>query len=459
MSCQFSDHQLVLLSDFVLTRTALNFPPQRWGDLERKVCAVSREIGFSDPSEFANWLLSSPLSSDQLEILMNNLTISETYFWREPQAFEALMNEIVPWLVRKSENGGKKLKIWSAGCSSGEEAFSIAIALHKTIPNLAKWDISILATDINPRVLRKALAGVYSNWSFRNPPKWLMNYFQQKENQQYEVIPEIRKMVSFVSQNLAEAVYPSPENNTNAMDIIFCRNVLMYFSQERAKKIVQNFFDALVDGGWLIVSGSELADNLFPQFSSINLPGAILYRKGGAKDQPPEQLHALEMVPPEKSYLKKIVVPSVCLPIHPDQPGWQAVRLLANQGKLGEALTLCEAAIARHKLDSSLHFLHSSILQEQSKETEAISSLRRAIFLDPKFVMAHFALGNLLRRQGSLRGAKKSFENVVDLLAGCEPDKTLPEFEGLTAGRLKRIVQAIIQTETRVESVGDFACR
>jgi Methylase of chemotaxis methyl-accepting proteins len=465
------------LSEFIAAKTALHFPPARWDDLEQKVCSAAKEFGFAGTEEFIRWLLSSPITPGQMDILASHLTIHETYFWREPQVFEALVAQVLPALVRSRENSGRRIRIWSAGCATGEEPYSIAIALCRAIPDLKEWNISILATDINPRILRKAMAGVYGKWSFRNAPPWLIEgYFTCKKDGVFEVLPEIRKMVAFAYINLAEDNYPSSLNNTNAMDIIFCRNVLMYFAPERARQVGQGLFRSLTDGGWLMVGASELSQFLFPQFASVQFPGAIVYRKEtGAKrsrselqipdtselcfgvvqfpedekiqavvNELPvrnEHIAVLEQ-PPQTAGLETIekaiekALPSKAL----------SIRALADQGKLPEALALCEEALSSDKLNPGMHYLRAIILQELNRIEEAIVSLKRTLYLDRNFLLAHFALGNIVLRQGKAPASKKHFENVLTLLKENRPEDILPESEGLTAGRFREIIFATMET-------------
>src|SRR5450759_866299 len=214
---------------------------------------------------FIQWLLSATLNKGQIEILASYLTISETYFWREPRVFAAFSQNILAELVASKKERGKSITIWCAGCSTGEEAFSIAIALHRTIPEIKDWKITILATDINTKALSKARKGVYSSWSFRNSPSWLKNsYFKSINNKEYKIIPEIKKMVTFSSFNLTHENFLSSVCKNHKMDIIFCRNVLMYFTSEWAAKVSQNLFHSLSEEGWLVVSSCELSSNLFP---------------------------------------------------------------------------------------------------------------------------------------------------------------------------------------------------
>ena len=287
------------LSDIVAARTALHFPRERWNDLESKAVTAAGEFGFADAEAFIRWLASTPVTREQIEMLASHLTISETYFWREPQVFEALVEHILPELVRSREGSGKLLRIWSAGCSAGEEPYSIAMAIRRVIPSPDDWNITILATDINPRILRKAHAGVYGEWSFRNAPPWLREkYFLRRDGRQAgNNYRKYRKMVTFAYLNLAEDIYPSPLNNTGAMDIIFCRNVLMYFAPAHASRAIEGLYRSLVNGGWLMVSSSELSQHLFSQFSPVNFPGAIVYRKETTESRPSAVFH-FEGIPP-----------------------------------------------------------------------------------------------------------------------------------------------------------------
>ena len=479
MKDALSDSLLSQFSELVAARTALHFPRERWGDLVHKAGSAAKEFGFDNVQAFIRWLTSSPMTQEQIEILSSHLTISETYFWREPQVFEALEEQILPELIRSCEQSDRQLRIWSAGCATGEEPYSIAIALRRVIPALEDWRITILATDINPRILRKASTGLYSEWSFRNAPPWLKErYFRLKKDGKCEILPEIRKMVTFAYLNLSEDIYPSPLNNTNAMDVIFCRNVLMYFTPERARSVGQRLNNSLVQGGWLMVGACELSQLLFPQFAAVHFPGTIVYRKGPPNPQPAVEFHLetnfdqqpfipqplkpvaeLEWLAPPIEFSMGDMIPPAEGPAlqHPVYTRVEkvdeeapcgitlSVRTLANLGKLTDALALCEKAIAKYKLDPGLYFLRATILQELNREGESVASFKGALYLDPDFVLAHFALGNLAIRQGDVRTGRRCFENVLSLLTARHEEDILPESEGLTAGRFKEIIHATMQ--------------
>jgi len=284
MSNTVSDRLLFHFGDFVAAHTGLHFPGERLGDLAQGIVSAAREFGFEDTESCIRWLMSSPLTRERIEILASHLTIGETYFFRGKESFDILEEQILPELINRRQRE-RRLRIWSAGCCTGEEPYSIAILLSKMIYDLTNWNITILATDINPHYLRKAAEGRYSKWSFRSTPAWIKDrYFKRDSNDYYQIIPDIKKMVTFSYLNLAEDIYPSLLNN-NAMDVIFCRNVLMYFAPDQTKKVINNLYLSLVDGGWLIVSPSETSHILFRQFEAVSFPGAILYRKAPRRPQ------------------------------------------------------------------------------------------------------------------------------------------------------------------------------
>lgn len=482
MNRNFTDIELSMTCEVIVSRMGLHFPRERWPMLSRNLASAAKEFGFQNMNGFIQWLLSSELNKDQIMILASHLTISETYFWREPQVFSALTDFILPELLKSKKNGEKSIRIWSAGCSTGEEPYSIAIALHKTIPEIGDWNITIMAMDINPRALSKAMNGTYGAWSFRNSPAWLKsNYFLHKEDRQYEIIPEIKKMVTFTCLSLAEM---SAISNANTMDIIFCRNVLMYFTPDWISKIANSFFQELTEDGWFIVSSCELSSQVFPQFTAVNFPGAVLYRKGkngsvhslSAEATPMvdfntstfQHLQPIQTIQPTMFVVEKLKSLKVEIdefnpstPFDPLQqstanvkPGEEsytdkifAIRSLANLGHLEEALSTCNGAIACYKLSPGLYFMRASILQELGKSSEAIVSLKQAIYIDPEYIMGHFTLGNLFIRQGNTRNAKRYFKNVLDLLSRYANDDILPESEGLSVKYIREIILSNMHTQ------------
>ena len=478
-------------SAFVADQIGLRFPPDREADLKRGICSAATEFGFDDPADCMGWLMSAPLTRSQVEVLAGNLTIGETYFFREHRVFQILEQEVLPELVRSPRHRPNRLRLWSAGCCSGEEPFSIAITVQRSLQKLDDWKVTILGSDINPRFLKKASKGVFGEWSFRNAPAWLKaTYFEKRENANWEIRPEIRKMVRFFHLNLARDVYPDLVNETNAMDVIFCRNVLIYFAPEQANRVLENLSRCLVEGGWLVLSPSETAHLSVTQLASVHFNGAVLFRKeskrttlagspgldtrqtaAGSAIPSSEPGSSLPVTSPPVAERGVPTIESSSQTQGPSQQGHQSgsedrsspfvasgardrraitlqARTMANQGLLAEAIALCDLAIALDKVDPSTHYLRAIVLNEQGNQDQASQAFGRAIYLDSNFVLAHFALGNLARASGAGLAARKHFENARSLAERYPPDAILPESDGITASRFCQIITELLELDS-----------
>ncbi len=279
MGKRMPDNLLVDFSRFVEVHMGLSFPKEKWADLEKGLRSVCEQFGCDNEETFARHVMSTALSKRQIEMLAAGLTVGETYFFREKNSFDAFEHVVLSEAIRTRRGADRNLRIWSAGCASGEEPYTIAMMLKMMLPDLKDWNIAILATDINPHFLEKAVKGVYTSWSFRDVPESIINSFFVKMGDSFEILPEIKEMVTFSYHNLMKDDYPSLLNNTNAMDVIFCRNVLMYFSPETIKSVARNFHRCLKDGGRLIVSQTELNDEYFQGFGKARHAGAMFFRK------------------------------------------------------------------------------------------------------------------------------------------------------------------------------------
>ena len=468
------DPLLSRLADFLDAQMGLHFPKERWRDLERGVAAAARESGYAEAQPFVHWLLSAPLTRTQIEHLASYLTVGETYFFREKRSLDILEQQILPELLQARAQAERQLRVWSAGCCSGEEPYSIAMLLDQLIPEIETWNLTILATDINPKFLRKAARGVYGAWSFRDTPAWLRErYFTKRQDGRFEIQPRIRRMVSFSYLNLAEDAYPSLMNGTNAMDVVLCRNVLMYFAQERARKVVDKLHRSLVDGGWLITSPAETSTMQFSAFTTVEFPGAFLYRKlGSAGPRTVAATHRTPWLEPEPAVapaaFARAAAPGTAGSAFAAQAPYDSgaepatqtadagrrepdagetlrskARACAGQGRLAEALEWCEKAIAADKLNPAHYYLLASIEQERGQSGAAEHWLGRVLYLEPDFVLAHFALGSLCLAGGRQRDARRHFGNALSLLRACPADALLPEADGLSAGRLVEIIASV----------------
>jgi chemotaxis protein methyltransferase CheR len=433
--------QLSEVSGFIAERMGLHFPEERWPDLARGLETAGQELGFEYPDACVRWLMTRELTTRQIEALASHLTVGETYFFRDAASFEALGREILPPLLAKRSQERRTLRLWSAGCCTGEEAYSLAITCAHTLPDLRAWNVSILATDINPRFLAKAEAGVYSEWSFRDAPGWLRaRFFSPAPDKKFAIDPAVKGLVHFGYLNLAEDAYPSLHNRTNAMDVIFCRNVLMYFTSDHQRRLVAALHGCLVDGGYLLVNPAEASAVLFPMFAQENHGGVVFYRKTG------------QLIPVESSPAPAPVVPVVPVarvtPLRASrrEDPMVAARTCANQGRLEEALASCQDAIAADRTNLAGHFLYATICHELDRLEEAIAALGKVLYIDQHFILAHHALGGLYKRLGRPKESKRHLAIALDLLAGRSRDEIVPESDGMTCGRLVEAVRVMTET-------------
>ena len=217
-------------------------------------------------------------SSIEYESLLERLLTQETSFFRYPSLYDALEKRILPEIQeRKFWENPRALRIWSAGCSTGEEPYSIAITLCDALKFAEAWDIEILATDISRRALRHAEKGAYSRRSLQDVSLRQVETYFVATKHGFQVRPRIRRMVSFAQMNLAESVY------VGKLDCIFCMNVLMYFSEERRLAILRRFYDALEPGGYFLLGHAETLSHMPVKFESVVLGDCRLYRKPAAK--------------------------------------------------------------------------------------------------------------------------------------------------------------------------------
>lgn len=483
MDRKLPDELLADLNGYISSFMGLYFTESRFCDLERGIALAAKDFGFENEAAFIGWLKSRPLEKEQIERLASHLTVGETYFFRDPGSFEALEHRVFPELLR-SRHEQKRIRVWSAGCSTGEEAYSIAMLLRRIVPEINSWNISILATDINAVSLKKASDGVYTQWSFRNTPEWIKKkYFTRTEEGAYRIDPEIRKMVSFGYLNLAEDIYPSLLNGTNGVDIILCRNVIMYLSDAVAGSVVRGFNKALVDDGWLLVSPAEAVRAVSGVFAPVSMGDAIFYRKALAALDSPERGFAPLPIAfneplPEKEVeplfsAQEAFEPPVPTPLAAPDPLAEAdgfygqglygeaakvleamagdgrgeagtlllARSYANMGRLEEASRWCESVKAANALNKAAYMLLATIRLEQARVEEAIECLRKALYLDQDFVIAHFMLGKLLKAvDGGHEQAMRHFDAAYRLLEAEKDDAMLPESDGVMAGRLREIL-------------------
>lgn len=459
-----SDARLARVGAVVRERLGLHYPKERMRELEAALRAVAAPLGCESADGAARRILAQPLSPSELKMLAQALTIGETNFCRDPDVFLALERDILPDLIERRRRTDRRIRIWSAGCCTGEEPYTVAMILRRLLPDIGEWNVTLLATDVNPHFLARAELGRYGAWSFRRTPGWMSRrHFSRRGDGKMEIHPDIRRMVTFDYLNLAEGAYPSVFNNTNAMDVVLCRNVLIYFDAPTVERVVRRLCSCLLPGGWMALGRSERAPIEIEELEPMRLRGDFWYRRRApdsvvgredgdpARRPTPARPTPFPRVAQEAFDRGDYALVARELPVYlrdgnPERSDRRrATRLLAqacaNLGRLDDAQSWCEEALADDKLDAWLHYLSASVQLERNQLGAAAISLERAVFADDQFVLAHFALGNLQRRQCDGTKAREHFERVLTLLRHYRTEEILPESDGLTAGQLAEITE------------------
>lgn len=510
----FCEEDYLRFSRLVAERFGLFFPEKRRNELEfgvRQAFLASTCPDFNSYFAVLNDSENGPL---ELERLVNHLTIGETHFFRDSGQFDALANYVLPGIIIRRRTT-RTIRIWSAGCASGEEPYSIAMLLRDLVPDIDSWTIMIYGTDVNTRYLEWAKRGVYGQRSFREARAFTYrDRFFKQVNNQYHLHPSIRRMVTFGQLNLAEDRYPSYETNTMFMDLILCRNVTIYFPESVTRRVIQRFYQSLCPGGWLVVGHSEHSLGTYQRFHTHNFPNAILYQRpledtpaAQERPAPPEaarlparsgaglspkaaadnskmevRVEQRKPDPISRRYRRGrttglLVLPSLAVKSAPaSQPAnaveeaqsllasghadqardllkrWidqhpddgKACALLgkahAGLGEWAQAERWCQRAVQSDPLNLEGYYILGLVYQHQHKTAQAITLMRKVLYIDHADILGHFTLANLYHQCGQDSLAIKSLENARRLLEKYPPDALVPRSDEISVKMLMHTV-------------------
>ena len=249
------------------------------GDVIRQRVQPAGRPRFESYTAYLSQLQASPKGSAEWRSLAEQLTVNETFFFRNADNFRALAEMVLPERIRAKAQT-RQLRILSAGCSSGDEPYSLAIMVREALPDLDAWDVQIIGIDINPAILLKATQARYSEWSLRGTSEELRRRYFREDGAQFVLAPEIQKMVRFEERNLA--VEDPVFWKSLACDVVFCRNVLMYFTPEMARDLVRRISQALLARGFLFLGHAETLRGITPEFHLCHTHDTFYYRQRDA---------------------------------------------------------------------------------------------------------------------------------------------------------------------------------
>lgn len=377
------------------------------------------------------------------EALIDALTVRETYFFRHPDQFTELRQRVLPSLRSFLRDRGT-LRVWSAGCASGEEAYTLAMLFDaEGIGDR----VQIVASDISRAALERGRTGQYRDWSLRSLPAELRERYFRSDNGIHSIREDLRRQVIWRQLNLAKPSYPSMESAIGHFGLIFCRNVLMFFDAKTIEKVATRLWASLAPGGWLILGPSDPNVSVFADLEVHVTPSGLIYRRAPdsfelrrAPTLPPLTAAVPAHVPENKLTAHEGREPELRVPKKRSANALELaeeVRAACNTLGAEPALRACEAALARSEDAIELHHLHALLLWDLRRFDEAAAAMRRVLYLDSDNAVAHFGLASLLERQGATAAAQRSYDNALQACAELAPDAPLPLGDGICAAGLQ----------------------
>ncbi|WP_235913774.1 CheR family methyltransferase [Teichococcus coralli] len=463
------DADFLRLKSMVIARTGHFYYQDKDTLLWERVRRRLRETGLPGTAAYVERLKDPVAGEEEWAALVAAITIGETFFFRYAEQFAALQGTILPDIIARNA-ATRRLRIWSAGCASGAEPYSVAILLRRLLGEaLPQWRISLTGTDLNEAVLQVARRGLYSRWALRSlPPEEVARDFTpDTDGRHWALRPQHRAMVRFERHNLLSLLDAGAPLQLTEFDLILCRNVLIYFHPEVVERLVHALAERLNAGGWMLLGHAE-PNPAFTRFLEVvNLPGTIAYRRGGGAlpSSPPAAapLAASPVAPPfappvAPSVWAPLAVPPVPHPLPPrpaaPQPAaapavgalLEEARLRADRGDLAGAQEACRAGLAVEPTHPALHYYEGLVARALGRPAAAEQAFRRALYLRGDFIMAHYQLGLLLLDEGRAAAGRRALAVASRIAMSLPGDAALEEGDGMTAQELRTAARLHLET-------------
>ena len=437
------------LQQVLMKRSGLNIPLRRKAELGRAVWSRVRALLKPNLDSYRR-LIDSDAGDPELKKLVLLLTVGETYFFRNRSHFNALEKYVLPKLKEQLMNEGRRtVRVLSAGGSTGEEAYSLAIVLREFFPVVTGWDVQVLAIDINNRSLCLARKGYYKGASFRSLDSEVKSQHFTEQDNYFRVRSYLRDMVDFRYYNLRDLANEKIPAWLRNVDLVFCRNVLIYFDRDTIEGVVHRFAEMIPQGGFLFLGHSESGLQTSLEFDIVYKENVFFYARNAKTRQvegqeppicPQAILRDIQKCQDEQSstpdfdflfqrglslfdkedFFEAGKVFDRILKLDADNSKALVGRgfILANQGQEETAMELAEKALHLDVGLAEAYFLRAMLLERNAKIEQAFDDYQRAVLWSPNFVMARVNLGFAAERLGKQDFAKRVFSEAYDLLKG-----------------------------------------
>jgi chemotaxis protein methyltransferase CheR len=434
-----ADPEYPELKNYILDQTGLAYYADKDEDLAARVSRRFAVIDVPDCGSYLQILIAEAPRRTEMHQLVGELTIGETYFFRQREHFDLMRERILPDLLERNQFT-RRLRIWSAGCATGPEPYSVALLLHREFQKrIEGWDVSILATDINIEFLARAREARFGAWALRETSAAMKAACFLQDGKDWVLRPEYRKGVTFEYHNLASEMNPAADGEP--FDLIVCRNVIIYFSPERMRSVIDNFYRCLNVGGWLIVGHAEPNLEMFHSFELVSDLNATAYRKNAKTAADSASSFFDWQTFEEKFAVQTPAAEAIRVNLNPlfpepPAPSMEEARMLADSGNWEAATQLTRKLIETDALNATAYFMLGLIQEHAGASEEARAAFRRAIYLDRGFALAHYHLGASLKGNREWEMARKAFRNVLQILDGSRGEEPVPQGDGITTGEL-----------------------
>jgi chemotaxis protein methyltransferase CheR len=436
-----SDEEFVQLRTLLARLAGLVFDESRRDSVAFCIAERLRETGAADVASYLPMLQ----SAQERQELLNEVTIQETHFFRNPPQIRALRRYVVPELLRHAETNGRRLRVWSAGCSTGEEPYTIAMLLRELLPTAAGWDVKVVATDVSERALEAARTGRYGERAVQMATPEDLGRFFTGDGRSWTVRPEVRELVEFRHHNLVTE--PVPFGSDERVDLVLCRNVTIYFSRDTTRALMKRLHTCLRNGGYLFLGHSETLWQVSDDFRLVPLgsgdDAAFVYRR---LDEGPGERRAIlpdrrtedagpPPLKPERRIVSRRTPPApATVPAARPPASVPLVRAALAEGRYDDAEAAATSLVVDAPLDATGFYLRGLALVNLGRDTDALLDLRKAVYLDPGAGLAHFLLAGTLARLADPAAAAREYAAAADTLRAS--DANAPELGGRSVAEL-----------------------
>jgi len=470
MTHVLTDEEYAATAATLVRLAGLAFDASRRAALSAIVHDRIRTTKLPGVASYLAWV-ESPAGLEERQQLLDAVTIQETHFYRNLPQVDALRKEVLPGLISRAVAANRPLTIWSAGCSTGEEPYTLAMLVLELLETHGPVPVRILGTDVSRSALAVARQGIYSGRTIELAESGAVErWFQRLPDGSYSVSPEVRALVEFGLHNL---VNDEPPFGVGEIDLLVCRNVTIYFGRDTTQALVSRFHRSLTDGGYLLLGHAETLWQISDAFSLVPVGEAFVYRKDAEpirsrRSPPPSAVvrpAPFRTTPPKRGVRDVLRVPvrlprRSAAPAPPARPvvrapspldDLAAARKALAEGRYAEAASLAERATAAHPLLVDGYTVEGRALANQGDDDGAIVALRKAVFLDTRAAHAHFLLATTLSRVGDPAGAALSFAAAAETLPSASPETLAELLDGRAVSDLVDLCQQLAALAGRSE--------